>query len=105
MKKVKVEDLKVIDDELDTLSDGDALIVCDGKEEKYAIITMSDYLDYQELIKFEAQMHPFKNGVTPEVHVLGDEDIEITYEEYESIKKQLLEALDKTFKSKLEKLN
>ena len=104
MEKMDIKEIKDFKECLELVEDDKALVLADGKEEKYAVITMNDYSIYQDLLALDRQIHPFKYG-SPEIRLMADEDFEITYEEYENIKKQILEALDKTFKPKLEKLN
>lgn len=104
MKKIDVENINELDEMLNDIEDGDAVILSEGKEEKYAIISINDYCLFQELMELDRQINPFKYGQT-EIRIVNDDNIEVSYEEYENIKKQLLEALDKTFKPKLEKLN
>lgn len=60
---------------------------------KYALLTSADY---DELVSKE---------MGASIKILNPLGGDITYDEYEEIKKQVLEALDKTFKPKPEKLN
>lgn len=104
MKKIDIKEKEMIIDSLSEVKEDNHLIITDGKEEKLAVITMSEYIKFMDLIELDKKIHPFKYGEA-EIQVINDENIEISYEEYENIRKQLLDALDKTFKPKLEKLN
>ena len=42
---------------------------------------------------------------TPSIKVFSPNNMELSYDEYEAVKKRILEAFDKTFKPKREKLN
>ena len=41
----------------------------------------------------------------PNIRIINGNDFELTYDEYETVKKQIIDAFEKTFKPKPEKLN
>lgn len=98
---INIKDIEIIKDELSTLKENDALFINDenGKA-KYAIMPIETYDRAEDLF---ALMDSFdENG--PKVKVIGSNE-DLTYEEYERIKALIMEAVEKTFKPKAEKLN
>ena len=69
-------------------------------EVKYAIMPIDTYDRAEDLF---ALMDSF-DGNGPKVKVIGSNE-DLTYEEYERIKALIMEAVEKTFKPKAEKLN
>ena len=96
---IDIKELNDLRDKLEDLEEDDVLFVEENGEKKFAIMTMSQY----EMI--EAILNPNKITSAPNVRVINTGDIELTYDEYEKVKKQLIEVIDKTFKPKPEKLN
>lgn len=94
----KIENIK---DELADLKENQVLFIEDNGEVRYAVMPIESYdkvegiLEMKEALKFNA----------PEIKVIGNNDGEITFEEYEIIKSAINEAIDRTFKPKAEKLN
>lgn len=94
----KIENIKA---ELDDLKENDVLYIDENGDTKYAIIPVELYDKFEELSAFLDEM----NKATPQVKVIGPEQEEMTYEEYERVKNLILEAVEKAFKPSAEKLN
>ncbi|MBO4919448.1 MAG: hypothetical protein J5365_04760 [Erysipelotrichaceae bacterium] len=97
---IDIEKLKEIREELDQLAESDVLFVTENNTEKYAIIPIELYDAVEDM--FSALNDP---GFVPQVKIAGNQDIELSYDEYERIKEQILEAVEKTLMPKPEKLN
>lgn len=96
---VDIKKLKNIKEELDNLSKDDVLYVEEKGISKYVLLPIELYDEVEDIVKFSQEMNK------PQVKIVNNSDIELSYEEYEQIKSQIMEAVDKTFKPKPEKLN
>lgn len=96
---VDIKKLKNIKEELDNLSKDDVLFVEEKGISKYALLPIELYDEVEDIVKFSQEMNK------PQVRIVNNNDIDLSYEEYEQIKSQIMEAVDKTFKPKPEKLN
>ena len=94
-----IKELKNIKDKLDSLEDN-VLFVDENGISKYAIMPIEMYDEVEEFIDI---INDKDNR--PIVKVANPKDIQLTYEEYETIKKQIMDAIDMTFKPNPEKLN
>lgn len=93
----KLGEIKV---ELDQMSENDALYIDEDGKTKYAIMPIKRFDRAEELLELFDGM----NGQAPQIKVVGSNE-ELSYEEYEKIKALIMEAVEKTFKPKAEKLN
>ena len=96
---VDIKKLKNIKEELDNLSKDDVLFVEEKGISKYVLLPIELYDEVEDIVKFSQEMNK------PQVRIVNNNDIDLSYEEYEQIKSQIMEAVDKTFKPKPEKLN
>ena len=96
---VDIKKLKNIKEELDNLGQDDVLYVEEKGISKYVLLPIELYDEVEDIVKFSQEMNK------PQVKIVNNSDIELSYEEYEQIKSQIMEAVDKTFKPKPEKLN
>ena len=97
---IDINTLKNIKDELDSLKEDDVLYIDENGVTKYAIMPVEKYDEAEDLF---ALMDDMKK-TTPQVKIIGADE-ELSYEEYERIKAAIIEAVEKTFKPKAEKLN
>ena len=67
-------------------------------ETKYAIISIDTYDKVEDLLR------AMNGDIGASVKVIGG-DNDLSYEEYERIKSMIMDAVEKTFKPKAEKLN
>lgn len=94
---IDIEKIKEIKQELDSLSENDVLFVDEKGTTKFAILPIEMYDSLEDLMMM-------LNGSTA-VKIATSEDIDLSYDEYERIKKQIMDAVEKTFMPKPEKLN
>lgn len=96
---IDIKKLKNIKEELSSLSEDDVLFVEEKGISKYVLMPIELYDEVEGLVKLSQEISK------PDVKIISNNDIELSYEEYEQIKSQVIEAIDKTFKPKPEKLN
>lgn len=104
MQKIDIKQLKEIKEELDQLEEDDAIFVDENNDTKYVILPVGlyDMLEsYRSLL--EGDKIP-TNGSDVKI-ISANTPSELSYDEYETIKKQLMEVFDKTFRPKPDKLN
>ncbi|MDO4940385.1 MAG: hypothetical protein Q4E33_01675 [Erysipelotrichaceae bacterium] len=97
---VDIKKLKNIKNELDCLNQEDnVLFVNENGTSKYVIMTSELYDEIEQTKEM------LDNVNTPGFIINSNEDIELTYEQYETIKKNVLKMLDDALKPKPENLN
>lgn len=97
---IDIEKVKDIQKELENLDDEEVIFIDENGYSKYAIITSKTYDKVENILMSISDMESF----TPEVKVIGGGS-ELSYDEYERIKSLIMDAVEKTFKPKAEKLN
>lgn len=95
---ININELDNIRDLLESLDDESVLYVEEDGTNKYVIMTSSLYDGVAEVAD------ALKAGAATAIKVAMP-SFELSYEDYENIKKQVDEALDKAFRPKPEKLN
>ena len=95
---INIDELANIKDLLSTLDDESVLYVEEDGENKYVIMTSSLYEGVAEVAE------ALKNGAATAIKVAMP-SFDLSYEDYENIKRQVDESLDKAFRPKPEKLN
>jgi len=93
----RIKDLK---EELDSLNENDVLFINELGKAKYVIMPINMFDNIEDMVALLNNNFP-----QAEVKLSDPEDFELTYDEYERIKKQILDALEKTLMPKPEKLN
>lgn len=101
MNNIDIKKLKNIKEDLDTLKNDDVLYVEDNGVTKYVIMTSTMFDSLEEILNFKDD----DGALTDNVRIINADKIELSYDEYEKVKEQILNAFDKTFKPKPEKLN
>ena len=99
--EIDIKKLENIKTELDSLDKEDVLFINENGSAKYAILPIETYDAFTEDVE-EENNAPFFN---PSIRIFSPGNSNLSYDEYEMIKKQILDAFDKTFKPKPEKLN
>ena len=99
MNNVDIRELENIRKQLDALEDEDVLFVDEDGDSRYVIMPVAQYDFIEEMLRQS------QNLSMPRVRVINGNELELTYDEYEAVKKQLNEIIEKTFKPKPEKLN
>lgn len=103
MQNIDIKYLKEIKEELEELQEDDAIFVDDNNDTKYVILPIETYdllESYRSILEGDKQ-----ESLNPNVKIISNAINELSYDEYETIKKQLMEVFEKTFKPKPEKLN
>jgi len=97
MKSVDIKDLGNIEADLNNLGQDDVLFVCEGGKERFVLMPIEQY---------DALFHEVDDKLAmPQIKILKDGVLDLSYEDYDRIRKELLEAFDKALKPKAEKLN
>jgi Holliday junction resolvasome RuvABC ATP-dependent DNA helicase subunit len=96
---IDIERLKEIKDELDAMNESDVLFIDEDRKAKYVIMPVELYDTLEDLLNVLNAQAPAS------VRIAAPEEIDLSYDEYERIKKQIMEAVEKTFMPKPEKLN
>ena len=99
--EIDIKKLENIKTELDSLDKEDVLFINENGSVKYALLPIETYDAFTEDVEEENNVSFFN----PSIRIFSPGKAELSYDEYEMIKKQILEAFDKTFKPKPEKLN
>lgn len=98
---ININELKdEIKAELESMNDNDALFIDKDGKASYAIMSIDRFDKVEELLQWLEATEV--DG--PKIEVIGQNE-DISYEEYEKIKAVIMEAVDRTFKPKAEKLN
>ena len=97
---IDINRIKDVMEELQSLKEDEVLYVSEDQKTKYVImpIELYDSLD-------EAKQLLDSSFMNPQVKVLNSDDFELSYDEYERIKNQIMEIVEKTLMPKPEKLN
>lgn len=95
---IDIKELENIKDKLERLSYDDVLFVDEDGKNKYVIMPVDIYDAIEDTMSL-------LNSSNPQVRIANPEDIELSYDEYERVKQQILDAVEKTLMPKPEKLN
>ena len=96
MATVDLERIKDIEEELENLDETEVLFMEENGVEKYAIMNIQFYDMIEEVVNMLQ---------TPQVNIAKPEDFELSYDEYERVKNQIMDIVEKTLMPKPEKLN
>ena len=96
---IDIERLKEIREELDEMKETDVLFIDEDRKAKYVIMPVELYDTLEDLLSV------LNAPASASVRIAAPEEIDLSYDEYERIKKQIMEAVEKTFMPKPEKLN
>ena len=99
--EIDISEYKEFKQLLSMISEDDPLFLKDEGNTKYVILPINTYDKVEDILQAV-------NGViTPEIRVISpnDEQVQLSYEEYERVKAMIMDAVEKTFKPKAEKLN
>ena len=96
MATIDLERIKDIQEELEDLEESDILFVEEDGVQKYAIMNIQFYDMIEEVVNMLQ---------TPQVNIAKPEDFELSYDEYERVKNQIMDIVEKTLMPKPEKLN
>ena len=102
MKTIEIEEFEDLRNELEELDDEEVLVLSEDGKDKYMVVPLNLYEKYAEMFETEDGV---ENGEKAGVRVISSMPSDLTYEEYERVKKELIKALDETLKPNPEKLN
>ncbi len=97
---IDIKELPQIIDKLKSLDTDEVLYISREGISEYVIMPIESYESYEEMMDLFNSAASF-----PQVRIANPEDLELSYDEYERIKNQIMEAVEKTLKPKPEKLN
>lgn len=101
--KIDISKLNEIKEELENLKSEEVVFVNEKNRMKYVIMPIKQY---NLLESYRDLLYGDKDTDGSDVKIISSHaPSELSYDEYEAIKKQLLEMFDKTFRPKPEKLN
>ena len=96
---IDIEKIREVKEELDALNPNDILYIEEDGKAKYAVVPIELFDQLEDVLTM--MNTPFDTSV----RIAAPDEIDLTYDEYERIKKQIMEAVEKTFMPKPEKLN
>ena len=97
---IDINRLNEIKQELESLKERDVLYISENGNTKYVIAPIELYDSLQEALgSFDDTFY------SPQVKLVNSSDYELSYDEYERIKNQIMELVEKTLMPKPEKLN
>ncbi|MBR0462645.1 MAG: hypothetical protein IJJ00_08035 [Erysipelotrichaceae bacterium] len=99
MSSIDIRELENIRKQLDSLEEDDVLFIDEDGETRFVVMPAAQYDFIDEMLKQS------QNLSMPRVRVINGNELELSYDEYEAVKKQLNDIIEKTFKPKPEKLN
>ncbi|MDO4499792.1 MAG: hypothetical protein Q4B60_00815 [Erysipelotrichaceae bacterium] len=98
---IDIKKLENISKELADLKKDDVIYVDEDGSSKYVIMPIGLYESVENsLIDDNDTLN-----ADPHIRIIGPEGFQLSYDEYESVKKQINDAFEKVFKPKPENLN
>ena len=96
---IDIERIKDIKEDLSSLNENDVLFVDENGQTAYAIMRVELYDALEDMLMMLNKVNDMQVGFA------NADDIELSYDEYERIKQQIIDALERTLMPKPEKLN
>ena len=97
---INIDRLSEIRTELEELEENEVLYISRDGADRFVILPIKAYEDLEDMM---AMLND--TIAMPQIQVSDPADLELTYDEYERIKEQIIDALEKTLMPKPEKLN
>ena len=97
--KIKIDELNNLKDMLYELEDDEMIEIYEDNERSFVILSSEFFKQIEDLSIMVAEGNKMRANMQP------IENFEMTYEEFENVKEQIIDALEKTFLPKPEKLN
>lgn len=97
---IDIKNLENLREELENIEDEDTLYINTNGIPRFAVVPIDRYDKAVDLLSVIND----DDDIMPRVKIIG-EDSNLSYEEYERIKALIMDAVEKTFKPKAEKLN
>ena len=102
MKSIDIDEIKNIKTELEDLED-EILYITENNQNKYVVLPVKLIEEAQSAFNVFDNTNDLSKNT--QIRVINANNFELTYDEYESVKEQIMDAFEKTFKPKPEKLN
>ena len=99
MNSIDIRELENIRKQLESLEEDDVLFVDEDGQTRFVLMPVAQYDFIDEMFRQS------QNLSMPRVRIINGNELELSYDEYEAVKKQLNDIIEKTFKPKPEKLN
>lgn len=96
---IDIERLYEIREDLEALRQSDVLFIDENGKQRFALMPIELYEQLEDVLLM------LNAAPSATVKIAGPDDIDLTYDEYEMIKKQIMDAVERTFMPKPEKLN
>lgn len=93
---IDIKDLELIRDDLEKLADDDLIMINDQGEPRFVIMPVAAFEGLEQFAQLLSSP-PVKSG-SPTISIVGPNKLELSYDEYEQVRKQILDVFDKTFK-------
>lgn len=90
MNKIDLKDYPALKELVETVKTNQPITIVDGIEEKYMLLTTTEYDRLQE----GHSVNPFMRGFTPDINIISPDDLDLTEDDFEELKKMVLEALE-----------
>lgn len=99
MAKIDIDKLDELKDELAFLGEEEVLFIEDNGQKRFVVVPIEIYDAIEDLMDMfsRANQGPFVK--------VDSSNLELSYDEYEKIRDQILDAVEKTLMPKPEKLN
>ena len=97
--KIDINELVNLSDILYDLQEDEILEIYEGDKKCFVLLNANFYKQIEDLSIMIAESNKMRENMQPV------ENLELTYEEFENVKEQVIDALEKTFMPKPEKLN
>lgn len=97
--KIDINELANLKEKLYDLKDEEVLEIYDEGEKSFVVLNYDFFKQIEDLSIMIAETNAMKENMQP------IENLELTYEEFENVKEQVIDALEKTFLPKPDKLN
>ena len=97
--KIDINELANLKEDLYDLKDDEVLEIYENGERSFVILNAQFFKQIEDLSIMIAESNAMRENMQP------IENLELTYEEFENVKEQVIDALEKTFLPKPEKLN
>lgn len=99
MAKIDIDKLGELKDEMAFLEEEDVLFVEEDGQNRYVVVPIEIYDAVEDL------MEMFSHANHAPIIKVDSSNLELSYDEYERIKDQIMDAVEKTLMPKPEKLN
>ncbi len=96
---IDIKRIEEIRDDLEAMGQNDVLFIEEDGKTRYAVLPIEVFDQVEDVLSM------LNAPAEASVKIATSRDIDLTYDEYERIKDQILEAIEKTFMPKPEKLN